>query len=168
MTLAKADTCTWQKLDSQKKSPRCQLQTGCSPQQATQRRHVRSLARSFYCVVPNPPHTCTPHNKALCPSHTARHSILFILRFDRYCNPFAASCKDIAIRHRRRGSTIAKHIGIRHRRKPYRGKPSSSCPFSLSCLPRPTQRGVDVGGLFLCFFSPLHRERERERERTRY
>jgi hypothetical protein len=104
----------------------------------------------------------------LCPSHTARHSILFILRFDRYCNPFAASCKDIAIRHRRRGSTIAKHIGIRHRRKPYRGKPSSSCPFSLSCLPRPTQRGVDVGGLFLCFFSPLHRERERERERTRY
>lgn len=36
-----------QKLDSQKKSPRCQLQTGCSPQQATQRRHVRSLARSL-------------------------------------------------------------------------------------------------------------------------
>jgi hypothetical protein len=128
----------------------------------------RSLARSLYCVVPNPPHTCTPHNKPLCPSHSASHSILFILRFDRCCNPLAASCKDIAIRHRRRrGSNIAKHIGIRHRRKPYRGKPSSSCPFSLSRLRRPTQRGVDFGGLFSCFFPPSHRERETEREKDR-
>ncbi len=132
-------------------------------QQATQRRHVRSL----YCVVPNPPHTCTPHNKALCPSHSARHSILFILRFVRCCNPFAASCKDVAIRHRRRGSNIAEHIGIRRRRKPYRGKPSSSCLFSLSRLPQADAERSRRWWIVLLFFFPLCREREIERERER-
>jgi len=127
---------------------------------------ARSLSLSLYCIVPNLPHTCTPHNKALCPSHTARHSILFILRFDRCCNLFPASCKDIATgteeeevisRSTSESDTEESHIAVSHLRHVLSPSPAS--------LGRRREEWTLVDCSYVIF--PLCTERERERERER-
>lgn len=130
-------------------------------QQATQRPHVRCSTASFQIR-----RTRAPRTTKLCVRPTLLGtwyssffgSIDVVIHLQQVVRTSQSGTEEEEVISRSRSESDAEesHIVVSHLRHVF-----SPSPASL----RPTQRGVDVGGLFLCFFSSFA-QTERERHWT--